>query len=283
MSITTSTKSSDTHKLQYIRHLNKYITEVYSIQYGHHYIARCDIPSGTLIDSCQPTYCTNNTYTNDKDNNASYITCVYELAYDVLQYPYKYQYLSPNNINNQTLHNNNIQIQYKPVIIPPPTDLKQYTADQWSIAISLVQTNSISIYSTSSSDEYSICVYNKLSLYNHSCQPNICIYYNTTNTHSNQSASADNNNNSMIPTTNVAYVYTLQPIRQSDQLYICYRTDLLHLPTHKRQSILYNTWRFICTCVLCTCISHTQNIIESTQQYHLLSHHTQYININTME
>ena len=279
-----STVSSNTHKLQYIRHLNQYITEVHSIEYGHHYIARCDISVGALIDWCQPTYCTNNTYANEKDNNLSYIKCVHELAHDVLQYPYKYGYLSPNNHHHhhhqqqqqQQQTHNDVQLQYKPAVIPPPTDLMQYTSDQWSTAISLVQTNSISIYSTSASDEYSMCIYNKLSLYNHSCQPNLCIYYNTTTTNTNiHQSGSDNNNN------NIAYVYALQPIRQSDQLYICYRTDLLHLPTHKRQSILYNTWRFICRCILCTCISHTQNIIESDQQYRLLSHQTQYI--NTME
>lgn len=204
----------------YLLHCNSTTTD-----YGHHYRSICDLQSSTLLLTIKPII-SNTTY-QPNDNNKQYIaTC--ELALHILQNKDKFKYLSYNNNNN----NNNTL----------PTNLHSYTSNDWLIAINKVQTNGLSVRYDGSNNLYVMLLNPDISIFNHSCNPNVCIYY-------------DNNN--------ICYIYTIRPIIEQQQLYICYRNDLLHLPTQQRQAILHNIWNFTCKCELCNNIDLTMRIIES--------------------
>eukprot|EP00026_Physarum_polycephalum_P012687 Phypoly_transcript_13014.p1 GENE.Phypoly_transcript_13014~~Phypoly_transcript_13014.p1 ORF type:complete len:362 (-),score=49.00 Phypoly_transcript_13014:7-975(-) len=119
---------------------------------------------------------------------------------------------------------------------PDLRDLLQFDASQGttekSKAIAQVKLNSfISRIPTERGDMFTLQLDPKGSFFNHNCFPNAA---------------------SHLRASGASVTIALSPISKGDEVCICYKTQVLFLPTPRRQELLQRNWGFTCTCARCT-------------------------------
>jgi len=132
-----------------------------------------------------------------------------------------------------------------------PKNIKSAVTDEeWRIANAQVKANAIVFGDRPRDTDSSIARMHLLplsSFFNHSCRPNAAFAINEEG-------------------TGRAAVKTIEDIKAGEEITVCYHSELLYLPTKKRQAQLKDSHKFECQCARCSAITPSENDVFIKQK-----------------